>query len=107
MELWLKQGDEYFIGITAELNGERINLEDVEAVEFYLGGMRKLYPGEVKYNEELQLFMVPVRQEDTFKMPANGVVPLDARVKFIGGNVSGFKTLKYITVYEAISKEVI
>lgn len=107
MALWLKQGDEYYIGITAELNEKRISVGDVAVAEFCVGDIRKMYPGEVTYDNDLELFLIPVTQEETFQLTAGEAIPLDMRAKFKNGQVMGFKTLKYVTVYEALSREVI
>ena len=45
MAIKIKQGDAYAVPIQVRLNGELINADDVEAVEFCVGdALRKLYP---------------------------------------------------------------
>lgn len=107
MATWIKQGDSYSIPVQIAMNGEGINPDDIEAVEFYLGNVRKMYPGEVEYSPEDECFYLPVTQKETLGFTANDAVPLDLRVKLLGGNVVGPKSMQYVTVYDATSEAVI
>ena len=103
----IKQGDAYSVPIQVKLNGEPLVMENVETVEFYIGGYRKLYPSEVTYDTSDGYFYIPVTQEETFSWTANSPVMLDARVKFIGGNVQGIEKPVSIGVVDAVSEEVL
>lgn len=107
MAIYIKQGDEYDIPIALELNGQTLDITAVEAVEVYLGDLRKTYPGEIEYDSENDRLLFPVTQGETFSMEENSAVPLDVRVRFINGDVMGSRAMKYITVYDAISEVVI
>lgn len=103
----IKQGDAVNVPVKLELNGEALNLAEVEQAEFFIGGFRKLYPGEVSYDETEACFYVPVTQEESFSWPENTSITVDARVKFRGGCVQGAEKLRYITVTDAVSEEVL
>lgn len=104
----IKQGDAYALPIQIRLNGELINADDVEAVEFCLGDeLRKLYPGDVTYEAGDNTFYLPLTQADTFSFPANGSVTLDIRVKFTGGDVIGVLRPDALAVYDATSEVVL
>lgn len=104
----IKQGDAYALPIQIRLNGELINADDVETVEFALGeDIRKLYPGDVSYEAGDNTFYLPLTQSDTFSFPANGSVSLDIRVKFTGGDVIGVLRPETLAVYDAASEVVL
>jgi len=107
MAISLKQGDEYSVPLEAKLNGETLDIEAVDTAEICLGDLRKVYPGEIEYDEAEACFLFPVTQEETFAMPANGAVELDVRIKFIDGSVVGCKRIKYLSIYDAKSEAVI
>ena len=90
------------------LNGELINADDVEAVEFCVGdALRKLYPEDVSYEPGNNTFYLPLTQQETFAFPANGSVALDVRVKFTGGDVIGVLRPDAFAVYDAASEVVL
>ena len=104
----IKQGDAYALPIQIRLNGELINADDVEAVEFTLGeALRKLYPGDVSYEAGDNTFYLPLTQADTFSFPANGSVTLDIPVKFTGGDVIRVLRPDALAVYDAVSEVVL
>lgn len=108
MAFTIKQGDAYTIPATIKLNGAAIAKADVDTVEFMIGdNIRKLYPGEVIYDETEGKYLVPVTQQETFSLEADATVPFDYRVKFVGGAVMGPKKMTYITVVDAVSTEVL
>lgn len=107
MAVKIKQGDAVSVPVNLELNGEATDLAEIEQVEFFIGGYRKLYPGEVSYDETEKCFYVPVTQEETFLWPENTSITIDARIKFHGGNVQGAEKQRYITVIDAVSEEVL
>lgn len=104
----IKQGDAYALPIQIRLNGELVDVSDVEAAEFCLGDdIRKLYPGDVSYEAGDNTFYLPLTQADTFSFPANGSVTLDIRVKFTGGDVIGVLRPEALAVYDATSEVVL
>ena len=108
MAIKIKQGDAYAVPIQVRLNGELINADDVEAVEFCVGdALRKLYPEDVSYETGNNTFYLPLTQQETFAFPANGSVALDVRVKFTGGDVIGVLRPDAFAVYDAASEVVL
>ncbi len=107
MAAWMKQGDAYFLPVRVTLGSGALTIGDVTAAEFMVGDVRRMYPGEVRYDGDDGCFYVPLTQEETFKFPANGVVSVDVRVKFNGGNVAGARRIAYINVVDAVSEEVL
>ena len=104
---WIKQGDAMALPVEIKLQGQPVDIEDIELAEFYLGPFRKTYPGQVEYRAQEGLFYVPLNQQETLALPAGAAVPADLRVKFTGGDVLGTRDMEYITVYDAISREVL
>ena len=48
MAIRIKQGDEYSVPVLIRLNGEPVEIDEVDEAEFAFGtGLRKLYPGDV------------------------------------------------------------
>ena len=82
---WIKQGDALYLTAEITLEGEKVDVQDIETAEFRLGRLRKLYPGEVEYDGEEGLFRIPLSQEETLAFPPGTAVPADLRVKFNGG----------------------
>ena len=104
MSIRIKQGDQYALPVTIRLNGENVDTDDIEEVEFTLAGeIRKLYPGEVEYSAADGCFYLPLTQAETFDFPANASVSLDIRVKFRGGDVMGVQRMASIAVADALS----
>jgi len=100
----IKQGDAVLVPIEVRLNGEALDVAEAEAVEFFIGGYRKLWPGEAVYDEGDGCFYVPVSQEESFSWQENANIAVDVRVKFHGGNVMGAERLKYAFVVDAVSE---
>ena len=107
MSIKIKQGDEYVIPVEIKINGEKVPIEDVEAVEFRTGDVRKVYPDDVGYDGETGCFQMKLTQEDTFSLPADDAVQFDVRVKFRGGTVIGTQKVTVFVVVDALSEEVI
>lgn len=103
----IKQGDAYAIPVTIKQNGEAIALSDIQQIEFYIGGYRKLYPGEVIVDQSTGIFYVPITQDESFSWEENSPIYLDIRVKFNGGNVQGILRQIGVGVVDAISQEVL
>ncbi len=98
----IKQGDAYSIPVVLKLNGKTVDAAAVEQVEFMLGShIRRMYPGQVKCEEGV--FYFPLTQAETLALPARLTLPLDVRVKFIGGDVVGVLRAAHVTVTDAVS----
>lgn len=96
------QGDAYNIELRITSQGEALDVEQVEAVEVVLGGLRRVYPDEVAYSDGKFLF--PVTQEETFRLPPS--CPMQVRVKFRGGDVIGSPS-QMVNVAASLSKAVL
>lgn len=107
LAIWLKQGDAFLLPVRLSLNGSTLNATSVETVEFCVGGLRKLFPGEVSFSEETGMFFVPLSQQETLAFPPNRAVAVDVRVRFAGGNVLGSRKMQFAAVADAVSQEVI
>ena len=108
MAVVIKQGDAYGIPLEIQLNGAALHADDVEQVEVYVGDtIRKLYPGQITYNDALGSFIVPVTQDETFELPEGETIRVDVRVQFPGGMVIGVIDELKAKVADAISEEVL
>ncbi len=106
MAIWFKQGDAFRLPVRVTLNGVALDAASVEKAEFCVGGVRKLYPGEVTLADK-GLFYVPLTQKDTLTFPANDAVSIDVRVRFPGGDVLGTRKMLFAAVADAVSEEVL
>lgn len=80
----LKKGNTYYLEMPVKINGEPLQIENVEKVVFQIGEIRKEYPNEdVKYEREL--FVVYLSQEDTLKL--NKDIEYEVAIKFLDGQV--------------------
>lgn len=104
--IYVKQGDAYSLPVEIRMNDEALRVADVETVEFYIGGLRKVYPGDVGYSEENGVFELPLTQQETFDWEADSTVELDIRIKYVNGIVQGIVPRK-VNVIDAISTEVL
>ncbi len=107
MATTIKQGDAYSVPVSIQLNDAPINVQNIETAEFYIGGYRKLYPGDVQYSAESDEFLVPISQEESLSWPEGESIVLDARIKFVGGNVQGIEKQINIGVVDAVSEVVL
>lgn len=105
----IKQGDAYALPIRVSVDGEVLTEQDlglIQSVEFMVSeNIRKVYPGDVAFDPENNLFLVPVTQTETFALEEGGTVQVDVRVEFSGGDVIGTKTMENIDVVDALSEE--
>ena len=101
----MMQGDYY--GLKIEIlsaDGEAVTSDDVSDVEITVGFVRKTHADfDIIYNDGF--WIMPLTQEETFKMPATRV-KAQVRVKWKDGSVEG-ASLGEILVHESISKEVL
>lgn len=103
----IKQGDSYYLSVSITLDEERLDIEMVECVEFYLNGRRKLWPDNVVYVQKTDTFQIHLTQEETFSWTQSTFIPLDIRLKFTSGDVIGLPKPLSINVSRALSKEVL
>ena len=106
---FIKQGDAYSIPVSITVDGDTVNAETIaliETVEFMVGeGIRKVYPGDVTFDYENSVFLVPVTQDETFALEDGDRISFDVRVGFVGGDVVGTKVMQIIKVLDALSEE--
>lgn len=82
MSLKIMQGDQYAIVFTGTQDGEALDLSKIEMIEFIVGKLRKVYPGEVTTDTDGN-FLFPLTQEETFGFKG-AAQPVQIRVKFTG-----------------------
>ena len=103
----MMQGDSY--GLMIEITtpeGVTVTAEDVSDVEITVGCFSKTFSnGEINYDEDEGVWVVPLTQEETFKLPV-GKVKAQVRVVWDDGSVEGCP-LGELRVHESISKEVL
>lgn len=108
---FIKQGDAYNLPVRVIINGETVTEDDLallDSVEFSAGeGIRKVYPEDATFDAENDVFLVPLTQEETFKLDEGECLPVDVRVKFLGGDVVGTKIMPKLRVLDALSEEVL
>lgn len=100
------QGDQYPIKIhLVDATDTTIPQSAVEVVEITIGDTIKKYPGDITYDDELERWLYPLTQEETFALRA---MPRKAqlRVKTVDGNVYN-ASLGTINIEESLSKEVL
>lgn len=83
----MMEGDSWPLLFQINVDGEPININDVELIEFTVDGLSKNYPGTVSYDETAKVFSFPLSQEETFKF--RNQVTAQGRVKFSSGEVAG------------------
>lgn len=106
MSLIIMQGDQYAIPIIGKQNGKPLDMDTIDEIEFTVGKLRKLYPGEVVLDEEGR-FLFPLTQQETFAVQRSSQ-HVQIRVKFKGDPpvVVGVDVGR-INVDESVSKEVL
>lgn len=102
----IKQGDSYNIKIEIKNGGLPLDMESVELVEIFLGGLIKTYPEDVQYDEESGQFLFPLEQTESHMFKPGKTVTLDIRVKFKSGDVVGIEPQR-IDVIKSMSKDVL
>lgn len=103
----MMQGDSYNLEVEIlDTDGGVVTESNVSEVEITVGFLRKTYTdGEVSYSEDIGKWLFPITQEESFKLPTNGV-KAQVRVAWKTGGVVGV-SLGRINVHESISKEVL
>ena len=106
MSLTIMQGDQYAIPFVGKLNGEPLDLTKIEQIEFVVGPLRKVYPGEVTTDTDGS-FLFPLTQEETFQFKSASQA-VQIRVKFTGAEPVVIGTsIEGIRVSDSISKVVL
>ena len=89
--------------ITLRVDGQPINISDVELVEFSFGELVKIYPSEeITYDNDK--FYVRLTQEETQNFEDS--LPVQVRVKFNNGDIPLSKK-KVVPINESLSKAVL
>lgn len=105
MSLKIMQGDQYAIVFTGTQDGAPLDLSKIEMIEFIVGKLRKIYPGEVTANDGK--FYFPLMQEETFQFKSASQA-VQIRVKFTGAEPVVIGTsIEGIRVSDSISKVVL
>lgn len=76
------QGDQYALVFRGTQDGEALDTDGVEEIEFVVGPMRKCWPQEVARDAEGR-FLFPLTQEETFRLSSTQQ-RIQVRVKFYG-----------------------
>lgn len=106
MSLKIMQGDQYAIVFTGTQDGEPLDLSKIEMIEFIVGKLRKIYPGEVATDTDGN-FLFPLTQEETFQFKSASQA-VQIRVKFAGAEPVVIGTsIDGIRVSDSISKVVL
>lgn len=99
-----RQGDTYELEAALEnTDGTALEISDISKVEFVIGPVRKVYPGDATY--ETDKFIIPLTQAETFQLADKGV-PRQVRVLFTNGSVVGSDII-WDAVDISLSKEVL
>lgn len=103
----MMQGDSYSLKVEIlDKDKALVTPADVSDVEITVGSLRKTYANnEVTYNENLERWLFPLTQEETFRF-APARVKAQVRVVWQDGTVEGV-SLGTINILESISKEVL
>lgn len=87
----IMQGDQYLLPITIKYDGEYIDVDEVDVIQFTVGSLVKNYTNDlesvVQYDSEKHQFGFPITQTESFAM--NGPQDCQIRIKFINGDIQG------------------
>lgn len=98
-------GDAYCIPIKINTANGAADDSTFLDIEVCIGHVRKtLFGGDLGYDSELNAFLVPLSQEETFSL--RGRVKVNVRCKMIGSNVIGVD-LGTLDFEPSLSKEVL
>ncbi len=99
----MMMGDSYKLPIEILTEEGPATEETFSEIEFMIGNVRKTKTsGEIIYNADIQMFLVPLTQKDTFSLL--GMEKVQIRCKFASGDVLGTE-LDPEDVVCSISKE--
>ena len=81
-------GDSYKLPISLQLGNIVADDKIFKELEVFFGDVRKtLSSGEITYDQEQKVFLVPLSQKETFRQ--NGDVKVEIRCKFLDDSVIG------------------
>lgn len=102
----MMRGDAFSLPIRIDTNSDSASADSFAEVEICIGNtIRKtLSAGEITYDEERSLFLVPLTQEETFGLHSR--VRITVRCKYLNGDVVGVD-LGILELAPTLSKEVI
>ena len=102
----MMRGDAFSLPIRIDTNSGSATADSFAEVEICIGNtVRKtLSAGEITYDEERSLFLVPLTQEETFGLHSR--VRITVRCKYANGDVVG-EDLGVLELAPTLSKEVI
>lgn len=86
------QGSTYEVGVRVkDCAGRVVVADDVSTVQFVIGGVEKFYRAEgesdASWDEDNKVFRVRLSEDETFGF--KGVVKVQVRAKFVGGQIKG------------------
>lgn len=97
------QGDEMRLPITLKLNDNVVSPSDIASLRVTIGNILKTYPGDITIADNS--FVLPLTQEETFRLPA-GLIVMVVRPKFADGSIRGWTAKTVIDVCASIDREV-
>ena len=100
----IRQGDQYNIVLKIEVNGNPINMENIELIEFTVGNLSKKWPLEVIFNETDKEFYFPVSQDETFQF--ENYEQYQVRIKYSDNTVVG-SPINKISINDCLSRNII
>ena len=102
----MMKGDAYSLPISIQTDSGTATAESFEEVEVCVGtDIRKtLSSGEIRFDSERSLFLVPITQEETFAL--GGRAKVNIRCKYHSGDVVGVD-LGILEFTPSLSQEVI
>lgn len=104
--LKIMQGDQYSIPIRIKAaDGTIIEPSIVSSVEIMVGFIKKTYPGEITFSDD-DRWLFPLTQEESVKI-SSFKQPVQARIKFNGGDVVGGKYIPKLQITESRSKVIL
>lgn len=101
----MMMGDSYSLPIQLKTTEGIANFSTFEDLEIMFGNVRKtISNGEITYDDERQMFLVPLSQNETFRQ--KNPVEVQARAKFFDGEVVGIN-LGLVDIQKSASKVVL
>ena len=98
-------GDAYKLPIALQLGDVVADNKIFKELEVFVGDVRKtLSSGEIEYDEEQKVFLIPLSQKETFRQKRN--IEIQIRCKFPDGSVIGISAGNY-DIEKATSKVVL
>lgn len=104
----LTRGSTYNLKVPLTRDKINIDIDLVDKVEFMFQDVRKLYgsDGDVTYDNENKVFVIPLSQNETFKLTEEGKIPYQARIKYKDAEVKA-TPIQYGYISKSLSEEVL